>query len=171
MPSRMKELMVEELKSRYAPAENLFFIDYRGLDAQEAYELRKELRSQGISLTVVKNSLAVRALSETGKSQAERFLDGPTAIMTGGDPVAVARAAVASGKKHKVIEVRGGLIEGKVLGAREVTDLSRLPSRPEMLGIVVSAMTGTGAKLVSAILAPAGRLAGAIEAKTKEPEG
>lgn len=168
MPSRIKKLMLEELRSRYASAEDLFFVGYRGLTAQEVHELRKGLRSQGIRFTVVKNSLAARALDQLGK---RALFDGPTAIMDGEDPVAVARAAVASRRKNKAIEPRAGYVDGRLLGADEIVMLSRLPSRPEMLGIVASAAMGAGAKLVSAILAPASRLAGAIKTKAEETEG
>ena len=146
----------------YASAESLFFVAYRGLDAQEAQELRKGLWSQGIRFTVVKNSLVARALDELGKGG--RF-DGPTAIMDGEDPVAVARAAVASRRRHRAVELRGGYVDGKVLGAAEVIEFSRLPSRPEMMGEVVAAASGAGSKLASAILAMGSRLAGAIKAK------
>ena len=162
MPSRVKKSMLEELKSMYASAESLFFVAYRGLEAQETHELRKELRSQGIRFTVVKNSLAARALDELGRGG---VFDGPTAIMDGEDPVAVARAAVASRRRHRAVELRGGYVDGKLLGAAEVVEFSRLPSRPEMIGEVASAATGAGSKLVSTILAPSSRLAGAIRSK------
>ncbi len=162
VPSRIKKIMLEEIKARYASAESLFFVGYTGLNAQQTHEIRRELGSQGVRFAVVKNSLAARALEELGKGY---VFDGPTAVMDGEDPIAVARAAVASGRKNKAIALRGGYVDGKVLEAREVIELSRLPSRPEMLGLVVSAAISAGAGLVSAILAPGSRLAGAIKAK------
>lgn len=156
--------MLESFKSRYASAKSLVFVEYSGISAEEAHALRTELRSQGIRFTVVKNSIVARALDELGKGAP---LDGPTAIMDGEDPVAVARAAVASRRKNKAIVLKGAHVDGKILGAEEVVALSRLPSRPEMLGSIASAAVGAGARLLSAILAPASRLAGAIETKAE----
>lgn len=166
MPSRLKELMLEETDGRYRGAHSMVFVGYRGLSAQEMSDLRAELRKQRVRLRVVRNRVVLQAFSRQGRPAAEvaGLLDGPTAVMDGEDAVAMARAALACAKKGGKLQVQGALVEGQVLGPRDVSVLSTMPGRIEMLGILAGLAGAPGARLAAALAAPGGGVAGAIQA-------
>jgi large subunit ribosomal protein L10 len=165
MPSRLKEMMLGEMASRYQGVDNMIFVGYRGLSGGEIADLREVLRKDGVHLHVVRNRITVRAFSELGRPEEVKGLfEGPTAIMDGEDPVAMAKAALAFAKRSDKLEVKGGVVEGQVLDAKAVIALSRMPSRTEQLGLIVGAVLGAGATLAGALLGPGGRVAGALKA-------
>jgi len=171
MPSRLKQMIAEEMSARFRGAENIIFVGYRGLSAGQMAEFRAELRKEHLHLRVVRNRITVRALAELGHPEKVKDLfDGPTAIMDGEDPVSMAKAAVAFAKRNKSLEVKGGLVEGEVLTAREVVRLSTMPNRQEMRAQLVGTVLGVGGRLVAALRAPGGRIAGALEAMGKKDE-
>jgi len=172
MPSRLKELIHEEMTSRYREVESMIFVGYRGLNGSEVADFRAELLKDGVHLNVVRNRITVRAFADLGKPEAVKDLfDGPTAIMDGEDPVAMAKAAVAFAGRNKLLEVKGGLVEGEVMGAAEVIALSKMPSRLEMLGIIAGTACGVGGRVAGALLGSGGRVAGAIKTKGDDESG
>jgi large subunit ribosomal protein L10 len=172
MPSRLKEMMLREMTSLYRGAQNMIFVGYRGLSGAEIAEFRDELRKDGVHMRVVRNRITVRAFAELGRpEQVKDLFDGPTAVMDGEDPVAMAKAALAFARRATSLEVRGGLVEGEVLNAAEVVELAKMPSRPEMLGRIAGTIAGVGSRLAGAILGPGGRLAGALKSMAEKEEG
>jgi large subunit ribosomal protein L10 len=166
MPSRLKELIQQEMASRYRDVDNMIFVGYRGLKGGEVAAFREELRKEGVHLKVVRNRITVRALGELGRpGEIDALFDGPTAIMDGEDPVAMAKAAVAFAGRSKLLDVRGGLVEGEILTADEVIRLSKMPSRVEMLGIIAGTAAAVGGRVAGALLGPGGRVAGAVRSK------
>ena len=172
MPSRLKELIHEEMTSRYRQVESMILVGYRGLKGGDISSFRDELRKDGVHINVVRNRITVRALTDLGKPERIKDLfDGPTAIMDGEDPVAMAKAAVAFAGRSKLLEVKGGLVEGEVLDAAQIVALSKMPSRIEMLGILAGTVKGVGGRVAGALLGSGGRVAGAIKAKGDEESG
>ena len=171
MPSRLKEMMLNELGERYRGVENMIFVGYRGLSSLAIAEFRGELRKEHLHLRVVRNRIAVRALAELGQpDKVGGLFDGPTAVMDGEDPVAMARAALAFARRNDKLEVKGGVVEGQVLGPKEVQALSIMPGKRELQGGIVGLAMSPGARLVAALGAPAGALAGAIKALIEKLE-
>ena len=118
-----KERIVGELTERLQATETLIVADYRGLTMKEVDALRGELLQHGAKFTIVKNSLTRRAAEAAGADTVLALLDGPTAIAfleTDGDPVAVAKALADAARTTKVLAVRGGVLEGRVMTADEV---------------------------------------------------
>lgn len=171
MPSRVNRLMHAEMVARYRDVGDMVLIGYRGLNASEVGAFRADLRAGGARMRVVKNRLTIRAFSDLGRPEVARLLDGPTAILNGGDdPVALARLACEFAKRNDKLEVKGGVVEGRLLTADEVRRLATLPGRSELQGQIVGLACAPGAAVASALAAPGGRLAGAIRALVEKRE-
>jgi large subunit ribosomal protein L10 len=144
MPTAKKEAAIGELQQRLAAAGNLFFTNYAGLTVDEITRLRDELRKDGSTYAVAKNTLFSIAVGEDLAGQLEQYLHGPTAIVfAGADPVAPAKALKKFSDDVKAIQVKAAYIEGRVVGAEQVSVLAALPSRKDLI-----------AKLVGSIAAP-----------------
>ncbi|MBV9439847.1 MAG: 50S ribosomal protein L10 [Candidatus Eremiobacteraeota bacterium] len=134
MPTAKKEATIDQLRERVAGAKNLFFTDYAGLTVEQISKLRGELRKDGSSLGVVKNTLFLRAVGGDLAAQLEAILAGPTAVVFAGeDPVAPAKALKTFSDGTKPLDVKGAYIEGRFVDARQVQALAALPSKPELL--------------------------------------
>ena len=141
MPTLQKEDLVVEIKDRLAEAGALLLIDYRGLSVKEMQELRNNLRAAGSELKVYKNSLTEIAIRELALPSLDEYLAGPTAIVfTGEDPVAPAKALTTFAKTHKLLEVKGGLVENVVVDADGVKAIATLPSREELIAKLLRTM-------------------------------
>jgi large subunit ribosomal protein L10 len=171
MPSRLKQLMSGEIVGRYRGRDNMIFVGYRGLSGTAIADFRSELRKDGVHLRVVRNRISVKAFAELGKPGAVKELfDGPTAVMDGEDPVAMAKAAMAFAGRNDKLEIRGGVVEGEVLDAQAVRQLAALPGRTELLAGIAALIGAPGGRLVAAVTAPGGRLAGAFKAMGDKEE-
>ena len=127
-----KEQVVAELVERLRSTETLIVADYRGLSVTEINNLRGQLLEHGARFTVVKNTLTRRAAEEAGADALLALLDGPTAIAfleSDGDPVAVAKALSTAARETKVLEIRGGILDGQQIGEADVKSLATLPQR------------------------------------------
>ncbi|TYO95226.1 LSU ribosomal protein L10P [Geothermobacter ehrlichii] len=149
-----KEQLVAELSAKLARVKAAFVADYRGLTVEEANELRSKLREAGVEYQVVKNTLLRLAIKDTENACLEEFLQGPTAIaMAEDDPVAPAKVLSEFAKANDRFELKGGVLEGKVLGLDGIKVLSDLPSREVLL-----------AKLLGSINAPVSNFVGVLAA-------
>ena len=166
-----KEAEVALIKDRLQRAKALVLADYRGLNVGEATELRKLLRQAGIEYKVVKNTLAMRAIHEAAITGLEPYLTGPTALAIGyGDPVVPAKILAAFAKEHKKLELKAGLLEGRVLGRAEVKALADLPAREQMLAIVAGVMQAPFRGLVTVFSGPIRNLVYGLEALRRSKE-
>ena len=128
-----KEAMVREIKERLSKAQGAVLADYRGLNAEEMTQLRREARNAGVEFKVLKNTLTILAARELDMNDLEPYLTGPTAFAFGyDDPVAPAKVVSGFAKKSKALEIKGGIVEGRVIGAEAVANLADLPGREEM---------------------------------------
>ena len=141
MPTAKKEATVEELRGRLASAKNLFLTDYAGLSVQDITRLRNELRKDGSTYGVVKNTLFSLAAGPTLAKDLEAFLAGPTAIVfAGDDPVAPAKALKTFSDQTKAINIKAAYIDGKVVDTNAVFALAALPPRIELLARLVGSL-------------------------------
>jgi large subunit ribosomal protein L10 len=143
---------VERLKERLRGAKSLILTDYRGLTVAQITELRRALRESQAEYRVVKNSLTQRAAHELGIQELDRYLEGPTAVaFTSGDLVATAKTLNAFSKKAPVLQVKAGLVDGRVVPREEVLAMAELPPREVMLarlvGLMMAPLQGLGAVL------------------------
>lgn len=168
-----KERVVAELTERLRTTETLIVADYRGLSMPEIDALRSRLLEHGARFTVVKNTLTRRAAEAAGADALLALLDGPTAIAflgADGDPVAVAKALGDAARETRVLEVRGGLLEGKAIGADEVESLAKLPPAEVLRGQLVGALTAPLMTVVGLFNAPLRDLVGVIDARIRQLE-
>ncbi|HXG76961.1 MAG TPA: 50S ribosomal protein L10 [Gaiellaceae bacterium] len=168
-----KEQVVEELAAQLREAETLIVADYRGLTNKQLESLRDELLGHGARFRIVKNTLTRRAAEQAGADALLVLLEGPTAIAfieSGGDPAAVAKALAATARETNVLELRGGVLEGKTLSAAEVTELATLPPvdvlRSQLVGAIVAPLT----QLLALVRAPLQDLHGLLEARIAQLE-
>src|SRR6185436_10375993 len=127
-----KEQLVDELKGKLKGAKALYYTDFTGLNVKRMTELRRRLRKQGVEYVVIKNTLALRAVNESGLV-GER-LKGPTGIVVAKDPVAAAKVITDFAKEHeKRPAVKGGMFDGRAVNAAQVAKLASMPSREQML--------------------------------------
>jgi large subunit ribosomal protein L10 len=168
-----KEKVVADLVERLRSTDTLIVADYRGLSVTEINNLRGQLRDHGARLTVVKNTLTRRAAEEAGADALLTLLDGPTAIAfleLDGDPVAVAKALSAAARETRVLEIRGGILDGQQIGEAEVKSLATLPPADVLRGQLVSAVSGPLMTVVGLFTAPLRDLVNVLDARIKQLE-
>jgi large subunit ribosomal protein L10 len=168
-----KERVVAELADRLRSTETLIVADYRGLSVTEINDLRGQLLEHGARFRVVKNTLTRRAAKEAGADSLLALLDGPTAIAfldSDGDPVAVAKALNAAARDTKVLEIRGGILDGLQIGEAEVKSLATLPPTDVLRAQLVSAVSGPLMTVVGLFTAPLRDLVNVIDARIKQLE-
>jgi large subunit ribosomal protein L10 len=166
-----KERVVAELTERLKRSETVIVADYRGLTMPQIDELRTRLIEAGARFHVVKNTLTKRAAEEAGADSLLALLEGPTAlafIESGGDPVAVAKALGDAAKSTQVLEVRGGVLEGKAMSAEQVADLAKLPPVDVLRGQVMGAIVAPLQTVVGLFNAPLRDLVGLIDARIEQ---
>jgi large subunit ribosomal protein L10 len=168
-----KERVVDELAQELQAAETLIVADYRGLTNKQLEALRDELLPHGARFRIVKNTLTRRAAEQAGAEALLVMLEGPTAIAfieSDGDPAAVAKALADTAKQTNVLELRGGILEGKALSAGEVDRLATLPSLDVLRGQLVGAIVAPLNALLGLVSAPLRDLHGLIDARIKQLE-
>src|SRR3954453_1367291 len=125
-----KERVVAELAERLRGAETLMVADYRGLTMTQIDELRTRLLEAGARFTVVKNTLTRLAAEEAGTKDVLELIEGPTAIAfleADGDPAAVAKILNDTARTRDVLVIRGGILDGAVVGDADIKRLGTLP--------------------------------------------
>jgi len=173
MDKAQKEQIVAELTERLQASETLIVADYRGLTMPQVDRLRTELLTHGAKFQVVKNTLTRRAAEAAGADHLLALLEGPTAIAfleSDGDAVAVAKALRAAARETQVIEIRGGVIQGRTMSAEEVTILATLPSLDVLRGQVLGAVTAPLMTILALFNAPLQNLVGLIDARIEQLE-
>jgi large subunit ribosomal protein L10 len=168
-----KERVVEQLAERLRSSDTLMVADYRGLTMPQIDELRSRLLEAGARFTVVKNTLTRRAAEQAGTTNVLDLIDGPTAIAfleAEGDPVAVAKVLSETARAHDVLVIRGGLLEGNVVGDDEIKRLATLPPADVLRAQLVGAVAGPLTTVVGLFSAPLRDLVGVLEARIRQLE-
>jgi large subunit ribosomal protein L10 len=166
-----KEKVVEELAGRLKAADTLLVADYRGLTMPQIDALRTRLLESGARFTVVKNTLTRRAAEAAGSDALLTLLEGPTAIAfleADGDMLAAAKALADMARESRVLAIRGGVLEGRILSAEEVEGLATLPPVEILRGQVLGAIVGPVNALLGLVTAPVQNLYGLIEARIEQ---
>lgn len=154
-----KEQLVVELRDKISSASALYYTDFTGLNVKRMTDLRRKLRAAGVEYVVIKNTLALRAVSESGLVSSK--LKGPTGIVVGKDALMAAKVLTDFAKANdQKPEVKGGVYEGKEVDAAMVAKLAAIPPRDVLLSM-----------LAGALQAPLGAMLGALEALKAEREG
>ncbi len=136
-----KQQVVSDVKEKLSSSVSTVVTDYRGLSVAEVTELRKQLREAGVEFQVLKNTLVRRATGEVGLTDMDQFLSGPTAIaFSKEDVVAPAKVLYNFAKEHKNLEIKGGIIEGRVVDSEKIKEIAALPSREGLISMLLSVL-------------------------------
>ena len=162
------ELLTEKLKK----AKVAVLTDYRGLTVSQIQDLRGKLRGGDVEYRVVKNTLARRAAEAAGMPALESELEGPVAIAFGYDDLSAPAKLINDWVRatRLKLDVKGGLVEGRVLGPDQVKSLADLPSRETLISQLAGAIQAPIAQLAGALQMPLSMLAGALESYEKKLE-
>ena len=128
-----KAAIVDEVTEKFSAAASAVIVDYRGLTVEQVTDLRKQLRDANVEMKVIKNSILVRAAEKAGLNGLEEVFSGPTAVaFSNEDVVAPAKIIDEFASKADKLEIKGGIIEGKVA--------SKLPNRDGLLSMLLSVL-------------------------------
>ena len=147
-----KKEIAAELHEHFSKSAVVIVTDYKGLDVAAVTDLRRKLREADVQYKVVKNSLLARASEGTDVEVIKDSFKGPNAVaFSYTDPVAPAKILCDFAKENDKLDIRVGVLNGKVLDAAAVKALSALPSREQLLGQVLSVMNQVPTSLVTAL--------------------
>jgi large subunit ribosomal protein L10 len=164
-----KEQLVIELKEKLEGATALYYTDFTGLNVKRMTELRRRLRRANVDYVVIKNTLALRAVNESGLVS-ER-LRGPTGLVMTKDPVTAAKLLTDFARENdQRPTVKGGLFEGRPLDAAKVKALASMPSREQMLSELGASMQAPMAAFATAMNSLLSMFAGAVDALKTQRE-
>src|SRR3954470_4970196 len=165
-----KEQLVVELKEKIGGAQALYYTDFTGLNVKRMTELRRRLRKANVEYVVIKNTLALRAVYESGLL-GER-LRGPTGLVVAKDPVTAAKLLSDFARENEQKPaVKGGMLDGRALNTAQVKQLASMPSREQMLADLGAGMQAPMAAFVGALNGMMYMFAGALEALRTQREG
>ena len=137
-----KKAVVSEIKDKFANAKSVVLFDARGLKVSEVNELRRSLRESGSDYKVYKNTLTKRAIADSGL-ELDSYLEGPTAISFSNNELAPVKIISDFAKKHEALELKAGIVEGKVATLEELKSYAAIPSRDGLLTMLAGGMIGT----------------------------
>ncbi|WP_106495550.1 50S ribosomal protein L10 [Lentibacillus sp. Marseille-P4043] len=136
-----KKQLVKEIADKFQASQSTLLVDYRGLDVAEVTELRKQLREAGVDFKVYKNSMTRRAADSVELGELSEVLVGPTAVaFSNDDVVAPAKILNNFAKEHDALEIKGGVIEGKIATLEQIKELGNLPNYDGMVSMLLSVL-------------------------------
>ena len=157
----LKQPVVQAIAEDVKDAQAVVLVDYRGLTVAQDTAMRKELREAGVIYKVCKNTMMRRAFEGTEFAGLDEYLEGPSAIaISKDDATAPARIICKFAKEAKALEVKAGVVEGNVYDANGIVELSKVPSREELLS-----------KLLGSIQSPITNLARVLNQIAEKGEG
>jgi large subunit ribosomal protein L10 len=165
-----KEQVVTTLVERLRASETLILADYRGLSVSELDDVRTKLLEHGARFSVVKNTLTKRAAEDAGLESLTALLDGPTAIafVGDGDMAAVAKTLNDTARRTRILEIKGGILQGAPMDAAQVVELASLPPTDVLRGQVLGAIVGPLNEIVGLFAAPLQNLVGLLDARVEQ---
>ena len=157
-----KAQLVTEVAEQFKNASSVVVVDYLGITVEVATNLRAELRKAGVQFAVVKNSILSRAAKEAGLEGMDDIFKGPSAVaFSNEDVVAPAKILADFAKKVEALEIKAGVVEGKVSSKEEIEALAKLPSREGLLSMLLSVLQAPVRNTALAIKAVADQKDGA----------
>ena len=165
-----KEQLVTELSTKIKGAKALYYTDFTGLNVKRMTDLRRKLKKAGVEYVVIKNTLALRAVNESGLVGTR--LKGPTGLIVSKDPVSAAKILTDFAKDNEQKPaLKGGMLEGVSIDEAQVKKLASMPSREQMLAELGAGLQSPMAAFVGALNGLLYMFAGALDAlKTQRDE-
>lgn len=151
-----KEGVVSEIANAFTAAKSVTVVEYRGLTVAELEELRRTLRENGSEIKVFKNTLVNIAANKLGYEGLAEHLEGPNAfVFSNNDEVSAPKAIVKFAKKHDKMVVKAGVLEGKVLNDKEMTEVAKLPGKDGLISMFLSCLNAPISKFAATVKAVA----------------
>lgn len=170
MKRTQKEQLVTELREKIQGAKALYYTDFTGLNVKRMTNLRRRLRKEGVEYVVIKNTLALRAVNESGLAGTR--LKGPTGVVIAKDPVAAAKVLQDFAKENdSKPAVKGGMLDGVQIDVAQVKRLADMPSREQMLAQLAGSLQAPLAGFVGALNGLLYTFVGALDALKTQREG
>lgn len=167
-----KAAAVTALQEQFKRAKVAVLATSRGLSVGKMQRLRRALKQAGGEYKVAKNTLARRALQDTAYGRLDPLLEGPTGVVLGySDPIAVAKVLVRFAEENEKLAIKAAVLEGRLLEPAAVTELSRMPGREVLLGMLLALMQAPAAQLLRTIQEPGAslvRLLDRVRARAEE---
>ena len=161
-----KQDVINELHEKFARAKSAVLTGYSGINVEQITELRSKLRQSKVEYRVVKNTLARKAAEGTGLEALKDYFVGPIGIALGyDDPVAPAKVLQEFSKSQQKLELKVGVLEGKLLKQADVKALASLPSLNALRGKIVGLLQAPASRIVGVLQAPGGQIARVLKAK------
>ena len=147
-----KKKITEDLHERFSKSAIVVVTDYKGLDVSAMNDLRRKLREEDIEFQVAKNTLLMRAAKDTGVALIQDYFKGPSAVaLSYEDPIAPAKILTQFAKENQKLEIKGGVLQDKVLDVDAIKALAKLPSREALLGQFLSVLNEVPSSFVRTI--------------------
>lgn len=154
MPSVLNTYAVDDFKANVGSQENMVFLDCSRLNSEDTYNFRKKLSESSARLRIVNNRLMKVALSDSDAKEVSEFCVGPTAVVSGDDPVVVSKQVADLAKANETVVVKGGFCLGQVMTEVEIKKLAKIPSREVLLAQLLSVMNGPITGLANVLAGP-----------------
>ena len=152
MNRKLKEQIISELNGKFRKAKVAILTDYCGLNVEEINRLRRELRSEAIEYRVVKNSIVKLAAKSTELELLDDYFSGPTAIaISYDDPLSPAKVLIKFSKDYPKLEIKSGVLDGKVITADDIKLLAEIPGREALLAQMLSLFASSQTSLVQVL--------------------
>ena len=166
-----KVAMIATMKETMKNAKGAVLTDYRGIKVAQDTKLRRKMREAGVQYSVIKNNMASIAAKEAGIEGLDDYLKGPLAMVSSDkDPVAAAKLISEFIKENRIMEIKGGLVEGKVIDADGVKALANLPSREVLLARLLGSMQSPITGFVTVLQGNIRNLVYALDAVRQQKE-
>jgi len=175
MPTPKKIEKVQEISEKIQNAAAVYFSDYLGLNVEQVNDLRSRLFEQNVSMQVVKNTLILLALKNSGYDKVKKsdFLTGSTALIYGDDPVAPAKVLSEFKKQMKDLDkpdVKALIFEGELCGREKVDEIAKLPSADELMSMLLRTLQSPLQDLAGCLQSPMRDLLGVLKSLEQEKE-
>jgi large subunit ribosomal protein L10 len=165
-----KEQLVAELTTKIKGAKALYYTDFTGLNVKRMTDLRRKLKKAGVEYVVIKNTLALRSVNESGLVATR--LKGPTGLIISKDPVSAAKIVTDFARENEQRPtLKGGMLDGVSIDEAQVKKLASMPSREQMLADLGAGLQSPLAAFVGALNGLLYMFAGALDALKTQREG